>query len=83
MQALPSLRSPSVVRGLTLRVVWVAMLLVIIGGAVFGAEDFLDPERAFVLSARAIDARQVEIRFEVAPGYYLYRDQFKFRRPTA
>ena len=78
MQALPSLRSPSVVRGLTLRVVWVAMLLVIIGGAVFGADDFLEPERAFVLSGRAIDARQVEIQFEIAPGYYLYGDKFKF-----
>ncbi|MBK6865479.1 MAG: protein-disulfide reductase DsbD [Ideonella sp.] len=44
-------------------------------------DDFLDPERAFVLSARALDARQVELSFEVAPGYYLYREQFKFQAP--
>jgi len=54
------------------------MLLVIMGGAAFGAEDFLEPERAFVLSGRATDARQVEIQFEVAPGYYLYGDKFRF-----
>jgi thioredoxin:protein disulfide reductase len=44
-------------------------------------DDFLDPERAFVLSGRPADARQVEIRFDVAPGYYLYREQFKFQAP--
>ena len=42
------------------------------------AEDFLEPERAFVFSARPLDARQVEITFDVAPGYYLYREQFRF-----
>ncbi len=45
-------------------------------------EDFLDPERACVLSGRAADARQVEIRFDVAPGYYLYREQFRFQAPA-
>ncbi|HEY9064776.1 MAG TPA: protein-disulfide reductase DsbD [Burkholderiaceae bacterium] len=41
-------------------------------------EDFLDPEVAFKLAARAVDDRTVELRFEAAPGYYLYREQFKF-----
>lgn len=42
------------------------------------ADDFLDPEAAFKMTARALDARSVEVAFEIAPGYYLYRDQFKF-----
>ena len=42
------------------------------------AEDFLDPEVAFKLAARAVDERTVEVSYSVAPGYYLYREQFKF-----
>ena len=41
-------------------------------------EDFLDPEVAFKLAARAVDERTVELTYTVAPGYYLYREQFKF-----
>ena len=47
------------------------------------ADDFLEPERAFVLSARALGERQVELAFDVVPGYYLYRDKFKFEAPDA
>jgi len=47
------------------------------------ADDFLDPEVAFKASARAADERTIEIAFEVAPGYYLYREQFKFAAPAA
>ena len=42
------------------------------------ADEFLDPNVAFKLAARAADDRTVEITFTVAPGYYLYREQFKF-----
>lgn len=42
------------------------------------ADDFLDPEVAFKLAARAVDGHSVELTFTVAPGYYLYREQFKF-----
>jgi thioredoxin:protein disulfide reductase len=44
-------------------------------------DEFLDPDIAFPLSARALDARQVELVFDIAPGYYLYREQFKFQVP--
>lgn len=42
------------------------------------AEDFLPPEQAFRFEARALDERSVEIAFEVAEGYYLYREPFRF-----
>ncbi|WP_119156751.1 protein-disulfide reductase DsbD [Caldimonas tepidiphila] len=42
------------------------------------SEDFLAPEKAFRFSARAADARTLELRFDVAPGYYMYREQFRF-----
>jgi len=38
----------------------------------------LPPEQAFRLSARALDARTIEVRFDVADGYYLYRDKLHF-----
>lgn len=41
-------------------------------------EDLLEPEKAFVFSARMLDADQLEARFRVAPGYYLYRDKISF-----
>lgn len=42
------------------------------------AEEFLDPEIAFKFSARAIDATTLEARWQIADGYYMYRDKFKF-----
>ncbi|HEY2190436.1 MAG TPA: protein-disulfide reductase DsbD domain-containing protein, partial [Caldimonas sp.] len=41
-------------------------------------DDFLPPEQAFRFSARPHDAKSVEVSFAIAPGYYLYREQFKF-----
>ncbi|MGZ5242114.1 MAG: protein-disulfide reductase DsbD [Caldimonas sp.] len=42
------------------------------------ADDFLEPEKAFQFSARQLDAKTVEVTFDIAPGYYLYREQFRF-----
>jgi thiol:disulfide interchange protein DsbD len=43
-----------------------------------GDGDFLKAEEAFRLSARALDDRSVEVSFDVADGYYLYRDKLAF-----
>lgn len=40
--------------------------------------ELLDPEKAFRISTRALDDRNVEVRFEIADGYYMYRDRFRF-----
>ena len=42
------------------------------------AQDFLDPEVAFKFTARAIDANTLEARWQIADGYYMYRQKFKF-----
>ncbi|MBA3595994.1 MAG: protein-disulfide reductase DsbD [Methylibium sp.] len=42
------------------------------------AQDFLPPEQAFRFEARVLDERSVEIAFDVADGYYMYREQFAF-----
>ncbi len=58
----------------------VSILLALQGSAIaaVATPDFLPPEQAFRFEARAIDARNVEIVFSVADGYYLYRDRFGF-----
>lgn len=47
------------------------------------AEDFLPPEEAFLVEARALDARTVEIAFRITDGYYMYREPFKFEAVDA
>jgi len=43
-----------------------------------GPGELLDPDQAFRLEARPLDARTVGIEFEIAEGYYMYRDRFAF-----
>ena len=44
-----------------------------------GEDEFLDPDTAFVLSATAAGPGVIEARWDIADGYYLYRDKFRFR----
>ena len=60
-----------------------ALLLLLTSQASRAADEFLPPEQAFKVGARAIDDRTVELSFSVAPGYYLYREQFKFAAADA
>jgi thioredoxin:protein disulfide reductase len=52
-------------------------------GAITGdfgeANELLEPEVAFAASARAISQNAVVVRFDIAEGYYLYRDKLGFR----
>lgn len=43
-----------------------------------GADNLLEPEKAFRFSARVLDASSVEVSFAIADGYYMYRERFKF-----
>lgn len=40
--------------------------------------ELLEPEQAFRFSARVADANTLEVRFQIADGYYMYRDKFQF-----
>jgi len=42
------------------------------------AQELLEPDKAFRFSARALDPSALEITYRIAPGYYLYRKNFKF-----
>ncbi len=62
---------------LILRALFAALALCAWLPALAGAEP-LQAEQAFKLSLRAVDSQTLEARWQIAPGYYLYRDKFKF-----
>ena len=43
-----------------------------------GASDFLPVDEAFRMAVAAPSANEVVVSWQIAPGYYLYRDKFKF-----
>jgi thioredoxin:protein disulfide reductase len=55
------------------------ILLLALSSAARGAEpELLEPDKAFRFSAQLKDARSIEVNYRIAPGYYLYRDKFRF-----
>ncbi|MDO8346861.1 MAG: protein-disulfide reductase DsbD [Rugosibacter sp.] len=42
------------------------------------AAEPLPPDQAYRFSARVIDARTLEAHWQIADGYYMYREKFKF-----
>lgn len=55
-----------------------AMTLLLLGwqAAARAEAEFLDPEKAFVFSAEMVAPETLELRYRVAPGYYMYRERF-------
>ena len=45
-------------------------------------DELLTPDLAFKISAKAVNADQLEITWDIADGYYLYRDKMKFISKT-
>ncbi|MEO8101411.1 MAG: protein-disulfide reductase DsbD N-terminal domain-containing protein [Betaproteobacteria bacterium] len=41
-------------------------------------QELLPAEKAFSASARLVNDRLLELRFDIADGYYMYRDRFRF-----
>lgn len=58
-----------------LTIVWLLALALPAGAA---EQDLFEPDEAFRFSARVLGPDALEVRYQIAPGYYLYRDKFKF-----
>ena len=60
---------------------WLVPVLLVLLAAPLQASDFLQPEQAFRLQILQRDAAagELQLRFDIAEGYYLYRDQFAAR----
>ena len=54
------------------------ILLMLSGLARAAAPELLEPDQAFRFAARLKDARSIEVSYQIAPGYYMYRDKFRF-----
>ena len=62
------------------------LALLLLAASVLGqaAEpELLEPETAFRLAARLATRDSVEVRYVIAPGYYMYRDKFRFEGEPA
>ncbi len=75
-RAAPSARRAGPVPALS-RAAGLALALSLLAGMA-QAVDVLPAHQAFALSARALDEHTLEARFNVADGYYLYRDKLAF-----
>ncbi|MFN3884261.1 MAG: protein-disulfide reductase DsbD [Rhodocyclaceae bacterium] len=59
-----------------------ALLWLVCAGLSHAAEP-LDPEIAYKFSARALDEKTIEARWDIAPDYYLYRPKIAFHADGA
>ncbi len=53
----------------------------LLSGGPKSESDFLPPDRAFVLSAESDSPDRIVLRWDIADGYYLYRDKVKVAAP--
>jgi thiol:disulfide interchange protein DsbD len=54
-----------------------ALLCAFLSFAAAAAEP-LEPDKAYQFSARVVDSRTIEAHWQIADGYYMYREKFKF-----
>jgi thioredoxin:protein disulfide reductase len=78
LSLLRTARSLLTVRGAHLILIAISLLGMAWLREAHAADEFLEPDKAFQFSARVLDAKSVEVSYQIAPGYYLYREQFKF-----
>ena len=65
-----------------LHLIFLCLLLLGQSAVALADDELLPPEQAFKISATAIAADQVEISWDIADGYYLYRDKMQFKSKT-
>ena len=65
---------------LTAALAWLMFAFTLLFGATLAqaADDYLDPAVAFKFSAAMRDPQTVAVTYEIADGYYMYRERFKF-----
>lgn len=60
---------------MTMRILFLILSLLV---SLAHAQEFLDPAVAFKHSLKALDGQTLQVDVEIAKGYYLYRDKFRF-----
>lgn len=62
------------------------LLFLVCAGATssaWAADDLLPPEQAFRIAVQVAEPEVLEVRFDIADGYYMYREQFAFTAAPA
>jgi thiol:disulfide interchange protein DsbD len=54
------------------------LLVALLTVPAYAADGLLDPGAAFRFSAKIVDPGTVQVRYQIADGYYMYRDRFHF-----
>lgn len=57
---------------------WLLCFCAVSVAAAQAEPDLLEPQQAFRLSVRTLDAHTLEVRYRIADGYYMYRDKLAF-----
>jgi thiol:disulfide interchange protein DsbD len=87
LRYLDPLRFASIVKGVMfksfsrwlLRASLLSLLSLVLNPAWAGSDDtYLEPTAAFKFSARMRDAGTVAVTYDIADGYYMYRERFRF-----
>ena len=60
-----------------------SLFVILFAGAARADEEFLDPAVAFKFSARVVDGKSVAVTYDIAEGYYMYRERFAFKAEGA
>lgn len=55
----------------------IAIALGMATASLYANQDFLPPDQAFKFQASSISEKTAELKWDIAPHYYLYHDQFK------
>ncbi len=65
------------------KIIFLCFLSVISQSAfALSTDQFLPPDQAFKVAAKVISADRIDISWEIAEGYYLYRDKMHFESKT-
>ncbi len=64
------------------RLIFLGLLSLFVQSLLAEQRTFLPPEQAFKVSAAAGAADRVDLSFDIAQGYHLYRDKFQFQSQT-
>jgi len=62
-------------------ILWLSLYLFCAASQAFGEAKFLKPDEAYRVTATQAGER-IQVSWEIADGYYLYRSKFKFRSDT-
>ncbi|MFL4377230.1 protein-disulfide reductase DsbD [Acinetobacter baumannii] len=55
----------------------IAIVFGIATASIYANQDFLSPEQAFKFQASSLSEKTAELKWDIAPHYYLYHNQFK------